>query len=174
MFVNALTHLNAEDCATQAAVVPCVRLHLGGHSTDDSFGLDGVLKVECSHQTIPSWDRYIMLNLLRRLMGFSREEIEALATPRSPGWRILRREHLLENPRCIVCGSTKNVVPHHVVPFHIDPSRELDPANLVTLCESPTFNCHLFFGHLKRWDRHNPHVVEDAAKWRLRISEADL
>ena len=113
-----------------------------------------------------------MLNLLRRLMGLSPGEIEALATPRSAGWKILRRQHLGENPECIMCGSRKNLVPHHVVPFHVDPSRELDPSNLVTLCESPTFNCHLFFGHLKRWDRHNPHVVEDATTWRLRISES--
>jgi hypothetical protein len=113
-----------------------------------------------------------MLNLLRRLMGLSLGEIAALATPRSAGWRILRRQHLAKHPECMACGSTRNVVPHHVVPFHVDPSRELDPSNLVTLCESPTFNCHLFFGHLKRWDRHNPHVAEDAVQWRRRIEEA--
>jgi 5-methylcytosine-specific restriction protein A len=113
-----------------------------------------------------------MLNLLRRLMGLSLGEIAALATPRSAGWRVLRRQHLAKHPECMACGATRNVVPHHVVPFHVDPSRELDPSNLVTLCESPTFNCHLFFGHLKRWDRHNPHVAEDAAQWRRRIEEA--
>lgn len=111
--------------------------------------------------------------VLMRAVGFSYGEIEALSTPRSTGWRALRNRHLEENPRCIVCGSHKNVVPHHVVPFHLDPSKELEASNLVTLCESPTFNCHLFFGHLKRWDRHNPKVVEDAMFWRQRINEAD-
>lgn len=115
-----------------------------------------------------------MLRFILKLLGFSEGEVDALAAPRSPGWRTVRREHLKANPQCIVCGSTRNVVPHHVVPFHVDPSRELDPSNLVTLCEGPTFNCHLFFGHLKRWDRHNPHVVEDAAQWRLRITGAGV
>lgn len=107
-------------------------------------------------------------------LGLSRDEIEALGSPRSSGWRSLRDQHLKENPACVVCGSLRKVVPHHVVPFHVDPSRELDPTNLVTLCESPTFNCHLFFGHLKRWDLHNPTVVQDAAVWRQRISAAAL
>jgi 5-methylcytosine-specific restriction endonuclease McrA len=111
-----------------------------------------------------------MLRLLLKLLGFSGGEIDALAALRSPGWKSVRREHLLANPRCIVCGSTRGVVPHHVVPFHVAPDRELDPSNLVTLCESPTFNCHLFFGHLKRWDRHNPNVAEDAAHWSIRIT----
>lgn len=101
----------------------------------------------------------------------SREEVEALAAPRSSAWRRLREQHLRGKPRCEVCGSTNKVVPHHIIPFHVDPSRELDPTNLVSLCESPTFNCHLFFGHLKRWDRHNPRVLEDARMWRERMGE---
>lgn len=114
-----------------------------------------------------------MLWLLRRLLGMSREEVEALSVPRSSAWRKLREQHLRENPRCEACGSTKKVVPHHIVPFHLDASRELDPTNLVSLCEGSTFNCHLFFGHLKRWDRHNPRVLEDARMWRERMREFD-
>lgn len=106
-----------------------------------------------------------MIEIFRRLFG----GVATLGKPRSPGWRALRERHLAANPCCIACGSTKNVVPHHVVPFHVNPSRELDPDNLVTLCESPTFNCHLFFGHFKRWDRHNPSVAEDARVWRAKM-----
>jgi len=113
-----------------------------------------------------------MLNLLLRLLGLSPKGIDALAAPRSAGWRNLRRQHLEQNPECIVCGSKKNVVPHHVVPFHVDPSKELDPSNLVTLCEGSTFNCHLFFGHFRRWERFNPDVVEDARFWREKIERA--
>jgi hypothetical protein len=97
--------------------------------------------------------------------------ISSLAAPRSSEWRKLRNEHLLKNPCCAVCGSKKNVVPHHVVPFSTDPSLELDPDNLVTLCEGEVFNCHLFFGHLKNWKRYNPEVVEDAAYWRKKFME---
>lgn len=96
--------------------------------------------------------------------------VSVLSGPRSPKWRALRDRHLKEKPRCEVCGCEMGVVPHHIVPVHVDPSKELEPSNLISLCEGRTFNCHLFFGHLKRWDRHNPFVVEDAARWRDRIS----
>jgi len=107
----------------------------------------------------------------KRLIGFYWEEIQALSSPRSSAWRSLRKKHLEEHPQCAACGCSKNVVPHHKIPFHVDPSRELDPSNLISLCESPSFNCHLFFGHLKRWDWSNPKVEEDAAYWRARMEE---
>jgi len=96
--------------------------------------------------------------------GLSVEELEILRLPRSSGWRRVRNEHLLKFPNCAICGGTKNCVPHHIVPFHVDPSRELDPDNLITLCEG-SFNCHLFFGHLKNWTRNNSNIVEDAKFW---------
>jgi 5-methylcytosine-specific restriction protein A len=167
--VHAPSDLKEKDGVLEPAVVAGVRLHLGGHGPDDPFRVDAPLQDECLQRTVSFRVRYCMFKLLRRLMGFSPEEVDALAAPRSAGWRVLRKQHLERNPRCAACGAAKNVVPHHIVPFHIDPSKELDPSNLVTLCESPTFNCHLFFGHLKRWDRHNPHVVEDAAHWKARI-----
>ena len=170
---HAPADLDAQDSPGQTPVVPGVPLDLHGYGADDSLGLDAVLQTECLHDKwVSRVRRYSMLNLFLRILGFSGGEVDALGTPRSPGWKALRREHLSRNPRCAVCGSDKNVVPHHVVPFHIDQSRELDPSNLVTLCESPTFNCHLFFGHLRRWDRHNPTVVEDAAEWNRKISQS--
>jgi len=53
------------------------------------------------------------------------------------------------------------------VPFHIEPERELDPANLMTLCQ----DCHLYIGHLKDWTRHNPHARVDAALMFSRFSD---
>jgi hypothetical protein len=105
------------------------------------------------------------LSLIGRFFGV----VSSLAMPRSSAWRKLRDEHLAKNPCCAVCGSRKKVVPHHVVPFRADPSLELDPHNLITLCEGEVFNCHLFFGHLKNWMKHNPEVVEDAANWRKKL-----
>lgn len=86
-------------------------------------------------------------------------------------WRRVRDEHLRNHPECAVCGRKTNLVPHHVVPVHVDPSLELDPGNLITLCEGPAFNCHLFFGHLRNWTRFNPDVRADAAEWRRRLEE---
>lgn len=96
--------------------------------------------------------------------------LRVASAPRSPEWKRLREDHLRRNPRCAVCGNSKNVVPHHIVPFHIDASKELDPLNLISLCEGDTFNCHLFFGHLRNWTRHNSDVVNDAKMWNEKIS----
>jgi hypothetical protein len=108
----------------------------------------------------------------KSVSAFSLEEIEILSKPRSREWKKLRSEHIAKNPRCAVCGNTCNVVPHHIVPFHKDPAKELDPDNLISLCEGDTFNCHLFFGHFRNWCGYNPDVAEDARMWNERLSRA--
>lgn len=120
-----------------------------------------------------------MFGLISRLFAtrkavslLSAEEIEILSMPRSPRWKKLRLEHMARNPRCAVCGGTCNVVPHHIVPFHKEPSRELDPDNLISLCEGDTFNCHLFFGHFRNWCKYNPDVVEDAHIWSEKLKRS--
>lgn len=117
-----------------------------------------------------------MLNFIKNLFKFNQEikalsveEIVALSTPRSGKWRKLRQQHIEENPRCAVCGGDQDVVPHHITPVHLDSSKELDKDNLISLCENKTFNCHLFFGHLRNWSKYNPDVVEDAKKWNEKI-----
>lgn len=109
-----------------------------------------------------------VLKLLRFIFS---EGLSCLGTPRSRLWRRTREEHLKLNPECAVCGRKKNVVPHHVIPVHVDPSRELDPENLITLCEGPTFNCHLFFGHLRNWTKSNSSVKEDALNWSKKLKD---
>lgn len=100
---------------------------------------------------------------------FRRILVSALGSPRSPMWKKVRKEHLERNPACAVCGRKSNVVPHHIIPVHADPSLELSPENLITLCEGPAFNCHLFFGHLRDWTSYNPEVKRDAEEWSRRI-----
>jgi hypothetical protein len=107
--------------------------------------------------------------MLGRILDFLTGGVCALGQPRSRLWRNVRKEHLLAHPECSVCGRRDGVVPHHIIPVHLDPSMELDPENLITLCEGPAFNCHLFFGHLRDWSSHNPDVREDAATWREKI-----
>jgi 5-methylcytosine-specific restriction enzyme A len=86
---------------------------------------------------------------------------------RSSKWPTVRKKHLLKNPACSVCGGQKSLEVHHIVPFNIDPSRELDPKNLITLCESKTngVSCHLFFGHLGNYKSYNARVESDAKAW---------
>jgi len=111
-----------------------------------------------------------MLRILSYLFN-KNELLKTLGLPRSSRWKTVRSEFLSLNPCCSVCGSKKNVVPHHKVPFHVDPSLELDPSNLISLCENKGFNCHFFFGHLRNWAGHNPTVEEDAIYWCCRLSE---
>lgn len=83
---------------------------------------------------------------------------------RSSQWPRVRREHLELNGSCKACGAVKNLEVHHIAPFHLSPEQELDPFNLVTLCETPSHNCHFLFGHLLDWRAYNIMVLDDAAR----------
>ena len=58
------------------------------------------------------------------------------------------------NGRCEACESTEKLEVHHVIPFDIDPDRELSPSNLITLCKY----CHLVLGHLRDYKIYNQFV----------------
>ncbi len=88
---------------------------------------------------------------------------EIFGAPRSPEWGRVRREHLEAHPTCAVCGSGSDIEVHHIKPFHLFPELELDPGNLVTLCESKNygFNDHLVVGHGGNYRFYNPWVMDD-------------
>jgi hypothetical protein len=81
---------------------------------------------------------------------------------RSSKWPAVRRAWLLEHPTCDLCGGDRNLEVHHVEPFHQRPDLELQPSNLLTLCEDSGrvkgLNCHLVAGHLGSWQSINPYV----------------
>lgn len=110
-----------------------------------------------------------MIKILNKIYSLFAKEVSILALPRSSKWRKVRCQFLMENPKCAVCGSKKNVVPHHIIPVHLDPDKELDPNNLISLCENKNFNCHFFFGHLKNWTKYNLNIVEDAKIWNQKL-----
>lgn len=88
---------------------------------------------------------------------------------RSKDWPKVRNE-FLKGKTCAVCGRKDKIEAHHVVPFQIDPSRELDPKNLLALCEGKkTINCHLIIGHGGDYKDVNPYSVQTAklVKWLL-------
>lgn len=93
---------------------------------------------------------------------------------RSSHWPKVRREHLRKHPHCAICDTDKHLQVHHIVPFHINPNLELDPNNLVTLCEPPgkTRKCHLCFGHIFDWHLYNPEVNDDIKEWNKKLAEA--
>ena len=89
--------------------------------------------------------------------------------PRSSQWPKVRDAHLKIDPVCNVCGGKEDLNVHHITPFHIDKSKELDPTNLITLCNAR--NCHFTFGHLFNWQTSNPSVVQDAQLFKKKVEE---
>ena len=109
-------------------------------------------------------------------MGIRLERIRDLANGklgllqvRSPKWSEVRTAFVKEHPTCEVCGGTDKRQVHHIQPFHTHPERELDPSNLITLCESKAGNHHLWWGHLGSFKSWNMDVREDAKKWGAKI-----
>jgi 5-methylcytosine-specific restriction protein A len=95
-------------------------------------------------------------------------------TARSSKWAKIRDQHLQKNPLCAVCGGNKDLQVHHKKPFHLHPELELDPNNLVTLCEAlkKGINCHLLIGHLGNFKNVNEEVDQDVESWSKKLSKA--
>lgn len=90
---------------------------------------------------------------------------------RSREWPEVRNKFLESNPNCVICGGNKKIEVHHITPFHMAPELELNPENLITLCEAKRFgaNCHLLFGHLGNYRSFNPDVITDSGIWSKKI-----
>jgi len=90
---------------------------------------------------------------------------------RSPRWEETRREFVRQHPQCEVCARAAlgelNV--HHIIPFDMAascgrPDLELDPRNMITLCEGIQDH-HLILGHLGDRQSYNQHVRNDAKRF---------
>ena len=93
-------------------------------------------------------------------------------TKRSGEWPRVRDAHLAKFPNCAVCDGSKKVNVHHKKPFHLHPELELDPTNLITLCEGVgTWNHHLWVGHLGSFKSLNSTVEQDAKDWAEKITK---
>lgn len=102
-----------------------------------------------------------VINTIKHLVA-DRDK-EPLGKKRSPHWPAVRKKHLEQFPNCAVCGGTDGCEVHHIKEFHNYPELELEPTNLITLCEAnKTFSHHLHIGHLGNYKVNNPNVVEDA------------
>lgn len=97
-----------------------------------------------------------------------------LDSSRSKEWPRVRKAHLLIEPICQCCGSGKNLQVHHLQPFHLHPELELDPTNLITLCEEPSKNCHILFGHLRNFKSVNVDCSTDVKLWNLKVKNRPI
>jgi 5-methylcytosine-specific restriction protein A len=98
------------------------------------------------------------------MLWFSNKKIRYAI--RSSRWSSVRKQHITEYPKCAACGRSNKVEVHHIEPVHVNPDRELDPSNLITLCDSP---CHLVFGHLMDYKSWNEGVVKDCDNYNQKI-----
>lgn len=72
----------------------------------------------------------------------------------------------MREPTCAACGHTGlGVQVHHIKPFHLHPNLELDPDNLITLCEVKGREHHLLLGHLDNWESYNVNVRADVKRF---------
>lgn len=115
------------------------------------------------------------MTIIRHLIDAAKGK-HPITARRSSGWPRVCAEHLAKNPRCALCGGTEKLEVHHKRPFHLQPELELDPSNLITLCEAGKggVNCHLHAGHLGSFKAFNPTVADDAAIWFAKIKNRPL
>src|SRR3990167_4774560 len=111
-------------------------------------------------------------NILQFLIGLlekyrNRESLKTLGAARSSGWNKVRKDFLERHPTCALCEGNKTLEIHHKKPFHLHPELELDPNNLITLCESGKNGivCHRAFGHLGSYQSVNINIEEDVRVW---------
>ena len=98
-------------------------------------------------------------NLIRPRLLFAKPAFAS--KPRSSQWKKTRASHLEANGMCLACGGRVSLEVHHLMPYHLAPELELDPNNLITLCESAS-HCHWTFGHLLNWRSYNENAKADA------------
>lgn len=87
---------------------------------------------------------------------------------RSWKWSDVRKAHLKIQPHCQACGRKDDLEVHHIEPVHLNPDRELDPTNLITLCAK---TCHLTFGHLMDYKSWNSDVVNDCLNYYSKLQK---
>lgn len=103
-------------------------------------------------------ERLEKMHVIDRLLG------KTPGRRRSSKWRKVRRKFLEINPRCESCGGIKKLEVHHVIPYHVDPSLELEFSNLMTLCRRKKYgiSCHLLVGHKGNYRLINPDAYQTA------------
>lgn len=113
-----------------------------------------------------------MLNKITQLFSNLKQKLDyyQVTRGRNEEWSRVRNEFIQENGAfCQVCLKTTKLNVHHIIPFHIDPTLELDKSNLIVLCTNDAVNCHYLYGHLLDWKSYNPTCRDDVQIWQQKI-----
>lgn len=90
---------------------------------------------------------------------------------RSPKWAALRKRFVKKHPLCAGCGRKDRLNVHHIIPIHERIDLELEWNNLLTLCEWPTWNCHLRIGHRGNWKLFDEFAADVALEVRTILTQ---
>ena len=123
------------------------------------------LTAECSTIELLRKMSVYYIKMITRIINSIKEKIKGKPLSlRSPHWDTVRKHHVKNNPTCAACGGNQKLQVHHKQPFHLCPELELEPKNLITLCEFGDIDCHFNIGHHRNWKSFNPNVEKDAAE----------
>lgn len=124
-----------------------------------------------------AWDTFLrwmsqVIDDFKRSMNVGDYSPErTLGAERSSQWSSFKVQFAKTHPKvCAVCGTTKGLQLHHKTPFSRDKSRELDPTNVVWLCEQGEHSCHLIFGHLYSFFSYNLDLDNTIKEWNVLIT----
>lgn len=98
-----------------------------------------------------------------------REKTKHLDGKRSSKWPTFRKKYLAAHKAkgggCEACGAKVGLQLHHVEPFHTDPSKELDPTNMLVACMYVGgLECHEKIAHSEKGFKWvNPNSRADCA-----------
>jgi len=99
--------------------------------------------------------------------------ITSLSIPTQWEMTKAKRAYVKEHGECAICGNTKDLEVHHIVPVHIDPTMACSPENFVSLCDWRNHGCHYVFGHYRNFrTKYNNDIVNFArnVKYLLTVS----
>lgn len=121
----------------------------------------------------PAWLENLIWRTRNSKLGNTIFGDRTFGAARSPSWQSFRKS-VLAGKSCAVCGGTKKLELHHIQSFAQHQDLELEPTNVIPLCESKKWGvtCHQFFGHLGDYKDINPDIRKDAELWKTKLSEA--
>lgn len=105
--------------------------------------------------------------MLKQLISKIFGKFSNFDSSRSSQWSKVRKKYLNNHPECEACGRNDDIEVHHIIPVHVDPTKELDENNLISLCGK---YCHFIVGHLMDWKSWNVNVKQDAETYKNKIN----
>lgn len=116
-----------------------------------------------------------MINTIKHGINLAKHYLRdvGVSSKRSGKWEAVEKSFKEAHPACEACGSKNRLNIHHILPFHLDKSKELDTNNLITLCMDFNKECHYRLGHLSNWHGYNPNIKSDAAEALLNPTKLD-